>query len=77
MPTSTQDSLSGERRSACGGDVSPVRHPPLYDVSTFIRNFLSYFDKQQFFMIPTSGFALSVIFGPGNGDTTVDVWLMR
>lgn len=69
-----QAGSSGESRSAGGSDVSPVRYPQPYDMSAYIRDSSAYFDMPRSSMLPTSGTALTVAFGPGNRDTALDAW---
>lgn len=77
MPTSTQESSSGRRQSAGGGDPSPSRYPPPYDVLAYTRNFSAHFDTQRFTILPTSDSDLTGRFSRGNSDTAVVTWRKR
>lgn len=71
MPNLAQASSSGGHGSDGGSEVLPAHYPPPYDVSTYVRAFSAYFDKQRFSMLITPGSALIASFGPGNRDTAV------
>lgn len=54
---------SRERWSSAGGDSSPARYPPPYDVTNYIRDFSSHFDTLRFSVLPTSGSVLIASYG--------------
>lgn len=77
MPSLAQASVSSGCQSSRGGDALLVLYPPPYDLTTYIRNFLSYFDTHLFSILLMAGSALTVAFGPIICDNGVDGWRKR
>lgn len=71
MPATAQASSSGGCQSAGRVDTLLFCYPSPYDVTTYIKDFSSYFETQRLLMLPTSGSALTVPFGPGSGNKAI------
>lgn len=68
MPELAQGSSSSHWRSSAGRDSSPVRYPPLYDVTIYLLDYRTYFETVHFSMLPSIGATLGILFGSGVRD---------
>lgn len=71
MPASAQASLSGGRWSSGSRNESPVRYPPPYDDTSYIRDYAVDFDLTLFSKLPYIGTAMVVCFVSVVCDTAV------
>lgn len=59
------------RQSFGSWDESPVRCPPLYDIATYIRDSVAYFDAKRFSKQTIIGARLVAPYGPRVRDVAV------
>lgn len=65
----TQASFFEGLRSSAAHELSPVRYPPPYEITTDLRKYWAYFDTDCFVRLPSDGAVLAALFGVGVGGT--------
>lgn len=77
VPDSAEGSSSCGRHLSAGRHMSPVRYPPLCEITTYLQAYRAYFGTDHFAGLPSAGAALTVLFGVGVRDAAAGAWRIR
>lgn len=74
MRNLAQDSQPDGGQSLDGLDSLPVGYRPTYDITTYVRDYKTYFDTNRVLMLPSAADSLVVPLGTSMRDNAAGAW---